>query len=280
MCARIFLGIFFLSILPGTTLADESDKQMELETSVCGIKEPFLFWLWSHAAGRADKSRLAGLEGVEDISFTSQDGRVLRGYRLRGRTEQPRGYLLVLQGNAILADQLIGEFVRYAKSGYDVYMYDYRGYGRSQGKRRLKAIVSDTREILAALNTKSYKRRLVYAFSFGGIVLLDGFDDSLKLDRVVIDSSPSRLSDYGCPKIYDPVMHLPNDCSHFMLISGRRDTVVTPAMSKELLSLAAQRKASVISDVDFAHPFMDPDPSNHQERMKLIEQFLLQQEMR
>lgn len=278
MCARILLSIFLLLVLPSITLADESDKQMELEVSVCGIKEPFLFWLWSHMAGNADASRLAGLHGVEDLSFTSRDGRVLRGYRLRSRIDKPKGYLLVLQGNAILADQLIGEFVRYANSGYDVYMYDYRGYGRSQGKRRLKAIVSDIQEILATLNTKLYERHLVYAFSFGGIVLLDGFDGSLELDRIVIDSSPSRLSDYGCPKTYDPVTHLPGDASHFMFISGRRDTVVTPAMSKELLSLAKQRKASVINDVDFAHPFMDPDPSLHRQRMVIIEQFLLQQE--
>ncbi len=275
MCARIYLVIFLLLAFPGISLADESDKKMELETSVCGIKEPFLFWLWSNAAGRADASRLAGLQGVEDISFTTQDDRVLRGYRLISRTEQNKGYLLVLQGNAILADQLIGEFVGYAKVGYDVYMYDYRGYGRSQGKRRLKAMVSDTREILTALNAKPYKRRLVYAFSFGGIVLLDGFDINFELDRVVIDSSPSHLSGYGCPKIYDPVTHLPEDCSPFMLISGKRDNVVTASMSEELLAQAEKRNASVIRDNSFAHPFMDTSFSNHQRRMKVIEQFLL-----
>ena len=86
MCGRILLVIFLLLTLPGTILADESDKQMELETSVCGIKEPFLFWLWSSMAGRVNASRLAGLEGVEDVSFTSQDERVLRGYRLASRT--------------------------------------------------------------------------------------------------------------------------------------------------------------------------------------------------
>lgn len=249
---------------------------MELETSVCGLKEPFLFWLWSSMAGRADKSRLAGVEGVEDIQFTSQDGRILRGYRLHSRAEKPRGYLLILQGNAILADQLIGEFSRYASAGYDVYMYDYRGYGRSQGKRRLKAIVSDVRGILAALNNKPYKQRLVYAFSFGGIVLLDGIQGHVDLDRVVVDSSPSRLSSYGCPQRYDPVNHLPADCSHFLFISGLRDTVVTPAMTKELLSKAHQRNASIINDMDFSHPFMEPVTSLHLQRMNIIEKFLLQ----
>ena len=269
-CVLLFL------VLPGTAHVNESEKEMELETSVCGLKEPFLFWLWSSMAGRANQSRLKGVEGVEDIQFTSQDGRILRGYRLRSRVQKTKGYLLILQGNAILADQLIGEFTRYARGGYDVYMYDYRGYGRSEGKRRLKAIVSDVQEVLVALNKKQYNQRLVYAFSFGGIVLLDGLEGQLDLDRVVIDSSPSRLSTYGCPEHYDPVSHLPDDCSHCLFISGRRDTVVTPSMTKELLSEAVKRKASIVNDVDFAHPFMEPAPSLHQQRMDIIERFLLQ----
>ena len=274
---RVLLSFFLLSLPSVMTLAEQLDKSMQLETSVCGFKEPFLFWLWSSMAGSADDSRLKGLSGVEDISFASQDGRILRGYRLKSRTVQSKGYLLVLQGNAILADQLIGEFTRYANAGYDVYMYDYRGYGRSQGKRRLKAMVNDIQQILSMLNNKSYQRHLVYAFSFGGILFLDGVDASHEIHRVVIDSSPSRLSDYGCPEAYDPVTNLPEDCSHFLFISGRRDTVVTPAMTKDLLALAARRNARVINDVDFAHPFMDPEYANYQQRMEIIEQFLLQQ---
>lgn len=275
MRVTILTFVLLIALLPGIAYVEGAEKEMEIETSVCGLKEPFLFWLWSSMAGSASKSRLKGLEGVDDISFTSQDGRLLRGYKLRSRAEQNKGYLLVLQGNAILADQLIGEFTRYASAGYDVYMYDYRGYGRSQGKRRLKAMVSDIREIISALNQEPYQQRLVYAFSFGGILLLDGVKGKFDLDRVVIDSSPSRLSSYGCPRQYDPVSHLPDDCSDCLFISGRRDTVVTPSMTKELLSQAEQRKARIVDDVDFAHPFMEPDPALHQQRMNLIEQFLL-----
>ena len=248
---------------------------MDLETSVCGFKEPFLFWLWSNAAGAADASRLAGLTGIEDVSIKTGDQRQLLGYRLASRQASPRGYLLVLQGNAILADQLIGEFDAYAKAGYDVYMFDYRGYGRSQGKRRLKAIVSDVRDIINAINAKPYARHLVYAFSFGGIVLLDADVAKLDLHRVVIDSSPSRLSDHGCPLQYDPIEHLPKDCSNFLFIAGQRDTVVTPAMSNDLLKQAKACRAKVNKESKFAHPFMDADHVQHLQRMKSIKEFLL-----
>lgn len=234
-----------------------------------------MFWLWSQAAGRPDANRLAGLRDVVDIGFTTGDGRRLRGYRLAARGLPRRGYLLVLQGNAILADQLIGEFVRYAESGYDVYLYDYRGYGRSEGKRRLKAIVNDVRELVDFLNSQPYQRRLVYAFSFGGIVLLDAWQADAKLERVVIDSTPGRLSGYGCPQLYDPLTHLPVDCTHMLFISGQRDQVVTPAMVQELEARARQCGARVVNDEEFGHPFMEANPADRQRRERLIETFLL-----
>jgi pimeloyl-ACP methyl ester carboxylesterase len=254
--------------------ASSADKNMELETSVCGLKEPFLFWLWSTMAGSPDKSRLSSLVGVEDISIMSADRRKLRGYKLRSRQDKLNGYLLVIQGNAILADQLLGEFLDYARAGFDVYIYDYRGYGRSQGKRRLKAIVSDIQQIIKALNEQPYKRRMVYAFSFGGIVLLDGYD-KYNLDRIVVDSSPARLSNFGCPERYDPVSHLPQDCTQFMFISGGQDTVVPPVMSEQLMHKAGECGASVVIDPDLAHPFMETDYTKHQKRMRLLKTFFL-----
>ena len=85
---------------------------MKLEQSVCGLKEPFIFWLWSSQAGSPNANRLAGLRNVEDVSFETKDNRLLRGYKLKatdgeGQVAAPKGYLLVLQGNAMLADQIL-----------------------------------------------------------------------------------------------------------------------------------------------------------------------------
>ncbi len=280
------LFVFYLLsafVITGNTNAGQNGQPMNPEQTVCGLTEPLIFWLWSSQAGRPDQKRLRGLRNVEDISLTTRDGRILRGYKLAAEgntgnnlTVKAKGYLLVLQGNAILADQILGEFSRYADAGYDVYIYDYRGYGRSEGKRRLKAMVGDYQEILARLGSDPYRERLVYAMSFGGILLLDALEAGLSLDRVVIDSSPARLSGYGCPVGYDPVNHLPTDCSNYLFIVGLKDKVVSPAMSREMLEKAREKGATIVTEADFSHPFMDPDWSIHQRRMKLIADFLLQ----
>ena len=118
------------------------------------------------------------------MSFTTRDGRSLGGYKLRAVA--PWGYLLVPQGNAMLADQIIGELQFFRNLGLDVYIYDYRGYGLSEGKSRLKALISDYQEIIRALNAQDYRRRFLYGISMGGISVLR---------RAILSCAPQIISD-------------------------------------------------------------------------------------
>ena len=275
-----FILVLFVSLLLSCTSISTGQKSSQLEQSICGLKESIIFWLWNNTAGRPDPSRIANIKNLEDISFTTKDNRVLRGYRLKadspdGKAATTKGYLLVAQGNAMLADQIINHFQDFTSAGYDVYLFDYRGYGRSGGKRRLKAILSDYGEIIDHLDAHPYAKRLFYGMSFGGIVLLDALQGRLGSARLVIDSTPSRLSDYGCPEPHDPVNNLPQDCPHVLLITGNKDTVVRPAMSKELVDQVRMRGATLFQDPDLAHPFMDRDIRLHQRRINAVRSFLL-----
>ncbi len=254
----------------------------DLEQSVCGSNEPDLFEEWSRAAGTPDSIRLSGLENIEEISVQSKDHRILRGYKLNGTTSEKaravNGYLLVVQGNAMLADQIIGQSQPFAESGYDVYVFDYRGYGRSEGVPRFKGILSDYREIIDHLNSRGYKNGVFYGMSFGGVVLLDALKNKPGKSRVVIDSARSRFSKYGCPEENDPLNTLPRDCSNFLVIAGQKDRVVTPTASKDLLKLAKLCGASVLEHPKFDHPFMDINKSIHNQRMNTVRSFLLNDE--
>ena len=69
-------------------------------------------------------------------------------------------------------------------------IYDYRGYGRSEGKRRLKAIVHDVKEILTSLTAQAYEKRLVYAMSLGGVFFLNSLDPGTQLTRSLLILHP------------------------------------------------------------------------------------------
>lgn len=248
-----------------------------LEQSICGFKEPFVFWLWSSAAGAPSATRLTQVANIEDVAITSSDGRILHGYKLkatRAGKDLPRGYLLVVQGNAMLADQIITRFDPFASLGYDVYIFDYRGYGRSEGKRRLKAILSDYRLIIQQLDTQPYERQAFYGMSFGGVVLLDALRQQTDDRMVVIDSTPSRLSDYGCPAVHDPVNNLPRDGGNLLVIAGSKDQVVKAETSRELLQRAEDSGATVHRELAWGHPFMD---GHTQQRLESVRRFLLRE---
>jgi alpha-beta hydrolase superfamily lysophospholipase len=262
---------FFMSLAAGEPASGN------LEETVCGwLAERAAFAAWSWSAGRANPAAWRSVPGATPVSHKTRDGRVLRGYKIsRSDAGPPRdGFLLVAQGNAMLADQLLHDLSFLADRGKDVFVYDYRGYGNSDGKRRLKAIVSDYRELFNTLGTNPDDQRLLYGISFGGIVLLNVIGSGAKFDRAVIDSSPSRISQLGCPPVYDPVGNLPTDSSNLMVVSGQKDTVVPPSEMAELLSTAKSRGAQTVVSDDLAHAFMDEEQSVHQERQKLIKEFL------
>lgn len=255
-----------------------SKADSKLERSVCNsVLEPFAFWLWQRSAGETHLKNDQLPAGVEVIHHRTQDGRSLYGYRLKSRTEPgvaAKGFLLVAQGNATLVERLVARLGQFADSGYDVYMYDYRGYGRSEGERRLKAIASDYQEIYAELSRTYPGERLLYGMSFGGIILLKVIGSGAAFDRAVIDSTPSLVSNYGCPQRYDPIRNLPEDASRMLLISGARDRVVPAEDSAALLDAAAERGAHVVHSRDFAHPFMDKDPAIVGKRRQQVLNFL------
>lgn len=278
MLRRFLIAVLLGFCLSATTMAR---ADTDLEKSVCNaVLEPFAFWLWQRSAGSQYLHDDQLPAGVEVIHRRTQDGRLLHGYRLKAKTESgvpPKGFVLVAQGNATLAERLVARLAQFADSGYDVYLYDYRGYGSSEGKRRLKAIASDYQEVYAELSRTHPGERLLYGMSFGGIVLLNVIGTGAVFDRAVIDSTSTTVSNYGCPQRYDPVRNLPEDASHMLFISGARDRVVPAADSAGLLDVAAERGAHVVRSPDFAHPFMDKNPAVVSARQRLIHLFLIGQ---
>lgn len=272
----IFLAVFLFSVLTGCATANER------ESTVCGvIKERLVFWLWNRAAPAPDHSRASSLKYVEHVEFVTADNKKLNGYVYLAHNEDEgkvpaKGYILVALGNAMIADQMIKYLTDFAAKGYDVYLYDYRGYGSSEGKRRINGIIEDYKEIITSLNQR-YDRRLLYGISLGGAVMMNAIGSGAQFDAAVIDSSPSRFSPFGCPKKLDPVNNLPQNAKNLLVITGQLDRVLKPNMTSELRVSAKNRNAKVFDGKAYAHPFMDRSQDIHLERMGMIIEFLSSQ---
>ncbi len=267
MRSSIFL--VFMLLFSAGAWADEREK------SICGfIKEPLLFWFWSSAAPDPDASRTSGLKFVEVTTFKTSDRKTLSGYKYlsndgKGNRTNSKGYILMALGNAMISDQIISHLKVFSEENYDVYIFDYRGYGNSEGKRRINAIIEDYKEIISFLNEK-YERKLLYGISLGGAILLNAIGSGVDYDAAVIDSSPSLLSEHGCPERIDPVANLPDDSGKLLVITGAKDPVLKEGMTSLLRMEAKKRGASVIDGAEYSHPFMDQSLAIHNKRMKSV----------
>lgn len=262
-----------LALLPNFAFSDDR------EATVCGwFKERLVFTLWSSMVPEPDASRVAGDDLIQRTEFTTADDKVLRGYKYQAQDEnglatEPKGYILVALGNAMIADLMITALERFSQRGYDIYIYDYRGYGDSQGKRRINAIIEDYKELVAHLNTQ-YEKQLLYGISLGGAVISNVIGSGAQFNRAVIDSSPSRLSPHGCPERIDPAENIPDDAKNILVITGAKDSVLVPHMTFEFSERAEQKGARVFHGPNYSHPFMDSSHEIHNERLNRVIDFL------
>jgi alpha/beta superfamily hydrolase len=249
----------------------------DLEQPVCGaFREPLAFWLWSRAAGRPDPQAVADVPNAEPVVHETTDGRFLRGYKLKSTDAggAAKGSVLVAQGNAMLADQLLPALTAFSKAGIEAYIFDYRGYGNSDGKRRLQAMVSDYKELFHSISASAQGPLFLYGISFGGIVLLNVIGSGADFDRAIIDSTPSRVSQFGCPGHFDPVANVPRDASRLLVIAGAQDDVVPLEASQALRNVVDARGGRSVVRADFAHPFMDSQAHVRYARLRLTLSFL------
>ncbi|MFQ5741340.1 MAG: alpha/beta hydrolase, partial [Acidobacteriota bacterium] len=81
--------------------------------------------------------------GSQELNFSTEDGLVLSGLWLPGR--EGRGVLVYCHGNAGNLSHRIPTAVAWRdRFGCSIFLFDYRGYGRSQGTPSEKGIFLDT----------------------------------------------------------------------------------------------------------------------------------------
>lgn len=110
----------------------------------------------------------------EDVYFPASDGAKLHGWFI-GSSGPAKGTVLHLHGNAANISNHLPLVAWLPAQGFNVFVFDYRGFGRSQGKPTLDGVVQDTRAALAVLRVRADvdpKRLIVYGHSLGGATAL------------------------------------------------------------------------------------------------------------
>ena len=103
---------------------------------------------------------------TQEYNMETRDGAVING--LRFRVENPKGVVLYLKGNS-KSIKGWGKFaVDFTRHGYDVFMLDYRGFGKSTGRRSQKAIKRDLQAVYNKIRDRASEENIIiYGRSLG-----------------------------------------------------------------------------------------------------------------
>jgi alpha-beta hydrolase superfamily lysophospholipase len=103
---------------------------------------------------------------TEEYNLRTPDGAVING--LHFMTDRPRGIVLYLKGNS-KSIKGWGKFaVDFTRNVFDVFMVDYRGFGKSTGKRSQKKITNDLQAVYDEMKQKVEEKYIIlYGRSLG-----------------------------------------------------------------------------------------------------------------
>lgn len=191
---------------------------------------------------------------------------VAKGVRLNAlhfKTDNARGVVLYFHGNAGNLSEWGSVSENFLPLGYDVFVYDYRGYGKSQGKIRTEHELHSDAEAMLALLAKEYPADKIILF---GRSLGSGMAVRLaakhKVKALLLESPYFNLADIG--RVHYPFipvrfllryplrndLYLPQVRCPVYIVHGTADEVIPWQSGRKLAGQLPSSKMLVIDNGD------------------------------
>ena len=189
-----------------------------------------------------------------DLEIATDDGERVHGWWIPAR-EAAAGHVLLCHGNAGNVGDRVLHAALLTAAGFDVLLFDYRGYGRSSGRPSEDGTYRDARAARAALLEQprvDAPRVLYLGESLGGAVAL-----ALALEAppagLVLQSTFTSIRDMArrhypfipralVPDAYPSLSRIRGLRVPLLVIHGERDGIVPPVHGDELFAAAPEPK--------------------------------------
>ena len=195
----------------------------------------------------------AGLS-YHELALGTEDGERLHGWRIDAGFA-PIGHVLFCHGNGGNVGDRVPFAVLLARAGFEVVLFDYRGYGRSSGRPSEQGTYLDARAALACLLAQpgvEASRVVFLGESLGGAVALDLALDHPPAGLVLLSAFTSVramarlhypfISAPLVPDAYPSLRRIGDLRAALLVLHGEGDAVVPVAQARELFEAAPEPK--------------------------------------
>jgi len=190
----------------------------------------------------------------KDVFFESKDGKKLHGWYFPSSPGGP--VILFCHGNAGNISHRLENIAGLLRRGLGVFIFDYRGYGKSEGRPSEKGIYLDglaAYDYLVHHESIPSDRIVLFGRSLGGAVALEVTLER-KARALILESGFTSLKDMArsmllfrpfsimMPAHYNNAAKIPRVGVPVLIFHGTEDELVPFSMGKELFALAAEPK--------------------------------------
>ena len=228
--------------------------------SVFVARESYLFDRWLAFFPEREITNTPDVLGMpfEDVYFPAADGKQLHGWFIPGRGDDT---IVWFHGNAgNISNRVYNIMLMNVHLGANLFIFDYRGYGLSEGSPSEKGMYSDGEGVLEYLRSRDdidQDRLVLFGRSLGGCIVAE-LAMSHRAKAVIIESSftsVDAMSRYKRPAIsffipsrllvksrFESLAKMPRIHSPVMIVHGNKDVTVPIEMGRELFDAANEPK--------------------------------------
>lgn len=209
-------------------------------------------------------------ENFEEYFFERSEGGVLNA--LHFKTKNPKGIILYFHGNADNLKRWGNIAQKFTDYDYDVLVYDYRGYGKSKGKRNEKLLFEDAQFCYDFLKENYGEEKIIiYGRSLGGaFAVKTASENSPK--KIILEATFYNLQDMAAryiprlatniiskymPYRFDSKEYIKKITAPLYHFHGNKDWVVPLKSGKKLFNIFEEHQPR------FEKKFIEIKGGNH-----------------
>ena len=230
----------------------------------CFSLDPFLY-----TPGRADTYKLDPVgdtpeetvtaDRIEPVTITVNEQVTLGAAYLKGNVQPPRAYVIFFHGKGGTLDGALPRAKRWSNLGYDVLVFDYRGWGTSTNVTPTEpGILEDTKAAHAWMNARigdANKDRLVFYGHSLGTAIVTQLAEQEPPTVLILESAFASIRDFETDSsgmdfpvgfiahaTWDTVGRIHNVHVPLLMVHGLADDFVRPEFSKKVFANANEPK--------------------------------------